>query len=121
MDKKNSWKQKSAALTLAVSMVIANPLALTGCSSSDASKINSSKNQSQNINKDKDKEDEDQQQNASGGSVGHASSPFIFNSSSGTKTGASTISNESSSGWHVWTTPSSSGGYSGIHASSAAS
>jgi len=31
MDDKNSLKKKSAALALAVSMVVANPLVLTGC------------------------------------------------------------------------------------------
>lgn len=126
MDKNNSWKQKSAALTLAVSMVMVNPIALSGCSSSNNAQIKNSANQSQNIAKDKDKDKEDEEQQSgssgsySGGGGGHSSSPFRFNSSSGSSSNNSSVSSESSSGWHAWTTPSSSGGYSGVHAGSVA-
>ncbi|KZL89633.1 hypothetical protein CLMAG_51330 [Clostridium magnum DSM 2767] len=39
MDKNNSWKQKSAALTLAVSMIMVNPIALSGCNSSNNTQV----------------------------------------------------------------------------------
>lgn len=94
MDKNKSWKQKSAALSLAVSMVIANPLALTGCGSSHDSQSNI-KNQSQNIDKDKDK---DEEQNQS--TTYHSSSPFIFVSPKGYAGNSSSV-NESNSGWHA--------------------
>lgn len=123
METNNSWKQKSAALTLAVSMVIVNPIALSGCSSSNNAQLKNAQNQTQNVNNDKDKDKEDEEQNSSGGSGGsssvyyHSSSPFRF-SSSGKSKGTSTISTDSTSSWHAWTTPSSSGGYSGVHAGS---
>lgn len=113
MDNNKSWKQKSAALTLAVSMVIANPLALTGCNSSHDAGINT-KNQSQNIEEDKDKDKEEQQ---SSSTTYHSSSPFIFTSSGSSNSKSSSI-NETPSGWHAWTTPNSNGGYSGVHAGS---
>jgi len=121
MDKNNSWKQKSAALTLAVSMIMVNPIALSGCNSSNNAQIKNSASQNQNIAKDKDEEEEEQQGSYSGGGISHSSSPFRFGSSSTSSSKNSTVSSQSSTGWHAWTIPSSSGGYSGVHASSSAS
>jgi len=121
MDKNNSWKQKSAALTLAVSMIMVNPIALSGCNSSNNTQVKNSASQNQNIVSNEDKEEEEEQGSSYSGGGGHSSSPFIFNSSSTSSSGSSTISNQSPSSWHAWTKPSSSGGYSGVHATSSAS
>lgn len=127
MDKNNSWKQKSAALTLAVSMIMVNPIALSGCNSSNKTQIKNATNQNQNVVNDKEDEEEDEQQDGYSGSSGggggssYRSSPFKFSSSKTSSSKSSSISSQSSSGWHAWTTPSSSGKYSGVHASSSSS
>lgn len=100
MDDKNSLKKKSAALALAVSMVVANPLVLTGCN--DHNNI-----QAQNQNNEENNEEEHHSA---------ASSPFIFHSSSSSSSVKK--GDDSSSGWHSWTTPNSSGDYSGVHSTS---
>lgn len=100
MDDKNSLKKKSAALALAVSIVVSNPLALTGCG-----EHNNIQAQNQN------NEENNEQEHHSA-----ASSPFIFHSSSGSSSVKN--SDDSSSGWHSWTTPNSSGEYSGVHSTS---
>lgn len=99
MDDKNSLKKKSAALALAVSIVVSNPLALTGCSEHNI--------QTQNQNN----EENNEQEHHSA-----ASSPFIFHSSGGSSSVKK--DNDSSSGWHSWTTPNSRGDYSGVHSTS---
>lgn len=107
MDKNKSWKKKSAALTLAVSMVLTNPLALTGCSNNHVS---------QQQQQEEDKEEENQGQST----YYRSHSPFIFTNSTSSGGGAagSSFKSKTSNGWHAWTTPNSDGGYSGVHSGS---
>lgn len=106
-DKEKSNKAKAIALAMVVSMVVSNPFVLTGCINSNRRTV---------------VDEEETQKNGQTSSpifygAGH-SSPFIFHSpiiinSSGTNT-TKTISNN---GWKTWSTPSTGGGYSGVHMS----
>lgn len=91
-DNKPIWKKKALALSLAVSM-LGMGTTLAGCRNTE-------------------QEDKDAQQNNV--TTQSSGTPFMFYSSSNP---AITASN---SGWHSWTNPaiSSSGGYSGVHATS---
>lgn len=112
-ERENKGKSKAIALTMVVSMIVANPLFETGCTKKAPRYV---------VDEEQMKEEEEQQSGGSGTHIvtgGGHSTPFIFRSSTSTGSGE-TISNGS---WKSWTAPSTTikGGYSGVHLSGSSS
>lgn len=111
-DKEKNSKTKAIALALAVSVAMVNPILLSGCEVKNPYSV---------VDEDEMKKNQDQNSTViyGGGSL----SPFIFtNATTNNMFNQQAVVNKSSGtgwtggGWKTWTS-SSSGDYSGVHAS----